>query len=231
MYGFIATKEVGVSLRKHLTMKKIIYTLIAILIFTYTSFSQSHYTFIDFKDAKRPAIQTEFAYDDKTVSNAIDEKLTKMGYKGKETKGYMVYKGVMLPELGNQPYDLYFSVDRKSRKDKDNAVVNMLVSTGNERFVSDTSDSRVINNAKSYLDNLLPSIAAYDLQQQVNAQQDAVTKAEKKYKSLQNDADDLQKKKKKLEQQMEDNIKAQKEQQAEIENQRKLFETLKARQK
>ena len=212
-------------------MKKIISTLAAILFFNITVSSQAHYVFINFKEVQKPAIQNEFSYPEKTVSSAIDDKLTKMGYKSKDIKGYSMYKSVVLPELGNQPYDLYFKTDRKSRKDKDNTVVSMLVSSGNENFISDSSDSRTMNNAKNFLDNLMPSVAAYDLQQQINAQGDVVTKAEKKYKSLQNDGDDLQKKKRKLEQQIEDNIKAQKDQQAEIENQKKLFDAIKARQK
>jgi len=212
-------------------MKKIIYTLFALLFFNIAGYSQARYTFIEFRDAQKPGIQSEFSYPDKTVTDAIEDKLSKMGYKGKETKGYTVYKGVMLPEFGSQPYDLYFKVDRKSRKDKDLSVVNMLISSGNENFVSDTSDSRTINNGKNFLDNLMPSIAAYDLQQQVNAQADVLKKAEKKYQSLQDDADDLQKKRKKLDQQRQDNLKAQKDQQAEIEKQRQLFESIKARQK
>ncbi|MDB5223709.1 MAG: hypothetical protein JWN83_2376 [Chitinophagaceae bacterium] len=212
-------------------MKKLMYTLIAILFFNITVYCQAHYVFIDFKDAQRPAIQNEFSFSDKTVSDAIEDKLGKMGYKGKDNKGYTVYKGVVLPELGGRPYDLYFKADKRSRKDKDNTVLSMLISSGNENFISDVSDSLAINNAKNFLNNLLPAITAYDFQQQVNAQQDAVTKAEKKYKSLQDDADDLQKKKKKLEQQIEDNLKAQKDQQAEIEKQRQLFETIKSRQK
>ena len=212
-------------------MKKTVYTIAALLLFNIAVNSQARYVFIDFKDAQKPAVQSEFAFSDKMVSDAIEDKLTKMGYKGKDTKGYTVYKGVMLPELGAQAYDLYFKVDRKSRKEKDNAVVSMLVSTGNENFISDTSDSKTINNAKRFLDNLLPTVTAYDLQQQIKTQQDIVTKAEKKYKSLQNDADDLQKRKRKLEQQIEDNLKAQKDQQAEMEKQRQLYETIKARQR
>ena len=211
-------------------MKKLIYTVVA-FIFFHTAHSQARYTFIEFRDAQKPGIQTEFSYPDKTVTDAIEEKLSKMGYKGKDTKGYTVYKGVVLPELGSQPYDLYFKVDRKSRKDKDVSVVNMLISNGNENFISDTSDSRTINNGKSFLDNLMPSIAAYDLQQQVNNQAEALKKAEKKYQSLQDDADDLQKKRKKIEQQIEENLNAQKEQRAEVEKQRQLFESIKARQK
>ena len=212
-------------------MKKIFYTLTAFLFFNISVFAQSQYVFIDFKDARRPGIQNEYPYPEKTVSNAIEDKLKKLGYKSKDSKGYTIYKGVMLPELGNQPYDLYFKIDRKSKKDKDVAVVNMLVSLGNEIFISDSSDSRVISNAKTFLDNLIPSIAAYDLQQQISNQQDAVSKAEKKYKSLQNNADDLQKKKKRIEQDIEDNTKDQKNQQNEIDTQKQLLEGLRAKQK
>jgi len=212
-------------------MKKIIYTIISVLIFNFTVSSQARYVFIDFKNAQKPAIQNEYSFEEKTVSKAIDDKLNKMGYRGKGVKGYTMYRGVMLPELGNQPYDLYFKVDKKSKKDKDNAVVNMLISTGNENFISDTANSTTINNAKTFLDNLMPAVAAYDLQQQINTQEDAIKKAEKKYKNLQNDADDLQKRKHKIEQQLEDNLKDQKDQLAEIEKQKQIFEALKGRQK
>ncbi len=116
-------------------------------------------------------------------------------------------------------------------EEDDNAVVNMLISSGNENFVSDSSDVTTINNAKIFLDNLMPAVAAFDLQQQISAQQEALKKAERKYKNLQDDADDFQKKKKKIEQQIEDNQKDQKDQQAEIEKQRQLLEALKGRQK
>lgn len=212
-------------------MKKFLYTLTVILFINITAFSQARYVFIEFKDAQKPAVQNEFSFPDKTVSYAIEDKLGKMGYKGNDTKGYTMYKGVRLDELGNQPYDLYFKTERKSRKDKDNTVVSMLISPGNEVFVSDASDSGVISNGKKFLDNLLPAVEAYDLQQQVVAQQDAVAKAEKKYKNLQDDADDLQKKKKKLEDQIQDNLKEQKNQLSEIEKQKQLFESIKAKQK
>jgi hypothetical protein len=211
-------------------MKKIISLFTFVLVYNY-SFCQSRYVFIDFKDGQKPAIQNEFSFADKTVEGAIDARLAKMGYKGKESKGYTVYRGVKLSELGNQPYDLYFKVERKSRKDKDVAVVNMLISNGNEVFVSDQADSITIRRGKTFLDNFRPDIEAFDLQQQVNDQQEAVTKAEKKYKSLQDDADDLQKKKSKLEQQIDDNLKAQKDQKAEIEKQKQLFELIKGKQK
>ena len=48
-------------------------------------------------------------------------------------------------------------------------------------------------------------------------------KAEKKYKNLLDDADDLQKRKRKIEQQIDDNFKDQKNQQSEVDKQRQIF--------
>lgn len=208
-----------------------VYALLAAVLLNLSLQGQARYVFIDFKDSQKPGLQTEFSFSDKTVADAIDAKLSKLGYKGRDTKGYTMYKGVQLSELGNQPYDLYFKVERKSRKDRDAAVVNMLISNGNEVFVSDATDSATIGRGKRYLNSLLPDVEAWDLQQQLNDQLAEVGKSEKKYKSLQDDLDDLQKKKKKLEDQIQDNLKAQKDQQAEIEKQKQLYESLKAKQK
>lgn len=209
-------------------MKKIIFTLAVILFFN-TSFSQARYVFIDFKDGQKPAVVNEFSYPENTVSKAIRDKMEKSGYKGKDSKGFTMYKNVSLPELGGGTYDVYFKVDRKSKKEKDMSAVTMLVSRGNENYITEADDAQTISNAKSFLDNLIPNVQAFDLEQQIKAQEDAVKKAEKKYKSLLDDADDLQKRKRKIEQQIEDNIKDQKNQQSEIEKQRQIFETLKAK--
>ncbi|MBA3674355.1 MAG: hypothetical protein H0W75_05250 [Chitinophagaceae bacterium] len=212
-------------------MKKYIYTIAALLLFHTNLFSQARYVFIDFKDGQKPALQNDVSYSEKVVSGAIKTKLGKMGYKGKESKGFDVYRGVTLPELGAGTYDLYFKVDRKSKKEKDISTVTMLISRGNEVYITEAEDSQTINNAKSFLDNLFVSAAAYSLDQEIASQLDAVNKAEKKYKNLIDDADDLQKRKRKIEQQIEDNLKDQKNQQAEIEKQKQFLETLKARKK
>ena len=209
-------------------MKKLIYTLIATLLFNTTVNAQARYVFIDFKDGQRPAIVNEFSYPENTVEKAIRDKMEKSGFKGKDSKGYTMYKNVSLPELGTGTYDVYFKVDKK-KKEKDMSEVTMLVSRGNEVYISEADDAQTISNAKAYLDNLIPNVQAFDLEQQIKDQQETVNKAEKKYKNLLDDADDLQKKKRKIEQQIEDNYKDQKDQQAEIEKQKQIFETLKSK--
>ena len=43
-------------------MKKLIYTLIATILFNITVSSQARYVFIDFKDGQKPGIQNEVPY-------------------------------------------------------------------------------------------------------------------------------------------------------------------------
>lgn len=212
-------------------MNKIIYTLIAVLFFNIALVAQARYAFINFKDGQRPAIVNEYSYPENTVSKAIRDKMEKAGFKGKDSKGFTMYKNVSLSELGTAMYDVYFKVDRKSKKEKDMSEVTMLLSNGNENYITEANDAQTISNAKSFLNNLIPNVQAFDLEQQIAAQEDAVKKSEKKYKNLLDDADDLQKRKRKIEEQIEDNFKDQKNQKEEIEKQKQIFESLKAKRK
>ncbi|MBA2562572.1 MAG: hypothetical protein H0V14_06595 [Chitinophagaceae bacterium] len=208
-------------------MSKLLFSFLFTALINVASFAQSRYVFIKFKDAQRPSVVHEFSFPEKTVAKAIDDKMEKLGYKGKESKGFVVYKGVTLSELGNQPLDMYFKVDGK----RENTTVNLMMSKGNENFVTELDDASTINNAKSFMDSLALGIEAYDLEQQIANQENDLKKAEKKYQNLVNDADDLQKAKRKIENNIEENLKDQKNQEAEIEKQRQISETLKSKRK
>src|SRR5450432_2799696 len=120
-------------------MRNYLCTLVALICMN-AAFSQAQYKFIDFKDAQKPAIVYDLTYPEKTVDGALSDKLGKLGYKGKESKGFTMYRSVSLPELGAGNYDLYFAMDKRSKKEKDITTVTMLISTGNENFVSDSSN-------------------------------------------------------------------------------------------
>ena len=212
-------------------MKKLTTCLFFIAFISSVSFGQSRYVFIDFKDAQKPAVANEYPYPEKTVTNAINDKMEKLGYKGKDSKGFIIYKGVTLSQLGSQSYDLYFKIDRKSRRDKENTSVNLLLAKGNEIFITEADDASTINNAKAFMDDLNIMIEAYDLEQQIVSQERDLNKAQKKYQNMLDDADKLQKSKRKIEKDIEDNLKDQKNQQAEVEKQKQIFETLKGKRK
>ncbi len=211
-------------------MNKISLLFVAVL-FAFAGIAQSRTTTVEFQKINRQAIINEFPFAEKTTRNAIDEKFEKMGYKGKDVKGYVVYRGVSLANIGPDSYDLYFMVDRKSKKEKDIAVVTMLISKGFDSFLSDSTGTNVMNNGKRYLDSLISVIAAYDLELQIKDQEDALKSNEKKAANLIGDGEDLQKEKQKIERKIEENIKNQASQKLEVEKQKQILDVLKAKRK
>ena len=157
--------------------------IISFIVFTAAFFAaaaQSRIVTVEYQKINRQAVVNEIPFPEKTIRDAINNKMELLGYKGKDSKGYTVYKSVRMPELGNDAYDLYFMADRKSRREKENSTLTLMLSKGFDSFVADSSDSNLMNNAKKYLDSITNVIAAYDLEQQIIAQEDAVKKADKK---------------------------------------------------
>ena len=194
-------------------------------------FAQTRSTEVDYQKQSRPALVNDVPFPSATIEKAIEDTFSKMGYKSINSKGYTVYKGVRLPQLGTDSYDVYFMVDKKSRKDKENSTVTMMVTKGFDAFVSRSSDAAVFERSQTYLDSLRNMIAIYDLEQQITAQQEEVKKADKKSADLEDEAKSLEKKKRKLEEDISDNDKARNNQEKEIEKQKQILEVLKGKRK
>lgn len=211
-------------------MKKITAFIFLCCLYTMVT-AQSSIETVSYLKTDRQAVVNEISFPEKTIMNAIDNKMEQMGYKGKSTKGFTVYKGVRMADLGTGEYDLYFSADRKSRRNKDNSTLTLMISTGNEIFATEKNNAGLMDNAKKYLNGISNMIEAYDLEQQVLEQQDVVTKSDKKFNSLVDDGKSLEKKRKDVEKDIEDNKKDQEKQLADIEKQKLLLETLKGKRK
>jgi hypothetical protein len=193
--------------------------------------AQSRTETVEYLKMNREAIVTEIPFSEKTIAAAIQDTLQKLGYKGKESKDFMVYKAVMLPVFGKRSYDLYFSIERKSKKEKESSVVTLLVARDFDNFITMKSDPDVMDNAKTYMDSLRNIVAVYDLEQQIIAQEDVVKKSEKKLQGLIDDGEDYEKAKKKLEDKIDTNKKDRAKQKSDNELESKVLETLKARRK
>lgn len=207
------------------TMKRIL--VLFFLLAGYAGMGQSKVSKVEYQKVGREAIVHELPFEEDMVTKAIQDTLEKLGYKGKESKGFVVYKAVKLAALGSGAYDLYFAVDKKSRKEKSSSHVTMMISTGFEEFVTEKSHPELVHNAKAYMDNLRHTVALYDHNVQIAEQEEAIRKVEKKIEDLAEEAQDLQKKKKKLEKEIDDNNKEQADQQKELEKQRQILSTLK----
>lgn len=200
------------------------------------SFAQSPMkTTANYNGQKYPCYIIEYNLPPEETQNVIVEKLRSEGYNADKSKGFLVYRNVRLKDLNSQdPQDVLFKVERKSRKEKDKSIVTMI--TAKSGLISD--DKVKGGKSVAYTEPSLNSIAfiksfqnAIDLQTfnlAVSAQEDEVTNAEKKLKRLQSDQQKLEKKIKDNQNDLEQNKKDQVKQKDEIERQKSLLEEKKA---
>lgn len=211
-------------------MKKIVLLGIAFVLYT-AAIAQARLVTSEYQKTPQPGIEYDVPFPEKTVSKAIDDYFEKLGYKGKDTKGFLTFKGVRMPELGPDTYDLYFKTDRKSKKEKDATTVTLLISSGYEKFIGDTTNATLIGNGKTYLEGLTDKVAAYDLSEQIADQDGVVKKASNNLNNAISTGEDLQKKKSKIENDIEENLKKQATLKAESEKQQLILQTLKDKRK
>lgn len=161
----------------------------------------------------------------------VEERFGKLGYKSRESNGYYTFKGARIKEIGSDSYDFYFKTDRKNRRDKDNTTLTMLISSGYEKFIGDTTNASVISNAKSFLNSQVNGTADFDLDLQIAAQEELLKKADKSLAGMVEDGQGLSKKREKIETDIQENLKKQETQKAEAEKQLLIFNTLKEKRK
>jgi hypothetical protein len=179
----------------------------------------------------------DYNYPPESVEAAIVQKMESMGYKAKEEKGlfnkdkgFMVFKSAFIPDISASSMDYIVKVERKSRKEKDESVVYMIImKDGNN--AKDGFQAENVGSAKRFLNDLLPNVEASHLEFQIRAQEEVVVKAEKKLKNLQNDKKDMEEKIRKLQDDIKTNEKNQVNTEQEISNQKTALEALKGKRK
>jgi hypothetical protein len=217
-------------------MKKQYMLIIALATSMITARAQSSYTTIQYNKNMQPALVLELPYTTNDVEGTILEKLKQIGYnpetqghlfwKKNKTDGFYVFNNVVLPSLSTQKLDMYFKVVKKNNEEKNNSTLYLLVSTGNENFASPAGDTTLWNSSKMFLNGFIEKTVAYNLEQNITAQENTVKASQKKLATLQKDEKDLSEKIKRYQNDLGNNQNNQKDQQQDIENQQKLLESL-----
>ena len=217
---------------QRLRMKKILLPLFLIIFINHAFAQDITEGKVDYQKKEQAALLVELPYPPGVVEDAIKDYLNKRGLKANSAKGYSVFKGTKLDSLSGEDHDLYFKVERKSRRDKDASVVYMFVTKPNEnpaeRLPAETSG---LSSARSFLSRMMPSVEAYYLEMEIGSQEGEIKKAEKKYERLADDESDMQKKLKKLQDNIEDNKKEQERQKQEIEKQKSILDNMRNKRK
>ncbi|HEX2606529.1 MAG TPA: hypothetical protein VHK91_04080 [Flavisolibacter sp.] len=194
--------------------------------------AQSVATTVNFNKTDRPALLLLIPFKETIAEGAIVDNLKKTGYdpqtkgslfwKNNKSNGFLFYKGVT---LNNQVVDLYFKIDPAGTSKDEQSNIYLLVSKGEERFVSSESDPTLYNAAQVFLNNFVAQTASYKLNKDIDAQEASLKEAEKKLSGLQNEEKDLEKKLQQLQEDLKKNKTLQENQQKVIENNKsKLLE-------
>jgi hypothetical protein len=211
-------------------MKKQIYTLLSFLLVTIFANAQA-YGELEWQKKKIPAMITEVPYPASVTEDAIRQKFSQMGYSAKESKSVYTYKGIRIPEISDETFDVLLKVERKSRKEKDESNVYFIISRGYENYVKGTDDPVFISKVKQYCLGFIPLAEAQALEVEIKDQEDKVKSTEKKLKDYEDESGSLDKRIKKLQNDIEENKKNIEKQKGEVENQKKALDVLRARRK
>jgi hypothetical protein len=157
-----------------------------------------------FNKLPQTAVQYNFAFSDKAVENGLANRLGAYG-KPKKNKEYLVYRNVNIPEISTTPVTLYFNVDRKSKKDNNNAVLTLLLSNEFDQFYSKENHAALFNNALQYMNGFEAPVTAASLELNIQAQDENAQKSDKKLKKLRDEAISLEKDMKRLEEKIAQN--------------------------
>ncbi|MEK7225697.1 MAG: hypothetical protein AAB221_08440 [Bacteroidota bacterium] len=180
-------------------MKKIILLLTTAISVSAASVAQSYEDNIQYDKKKQQAIAINYNYAAQAVENAFVEKMAKLGFKAKEEKGllnkdrgFIVFKNAYVADISTDRMDYIIKVERKSRKESDESVMYMIMIKDGENAMIKMGAENT-GKAKLLLNNMLPEIEAANLELQIKAQEEVVSKAEKKLKDLKEDQASLEK--------------------------------------
>jgi hypothetical protein len=204
-----------------------------------TASSQATFTTITIDKKVQPGLVLELPNNTDVAEGTILQKLKETGYspetKGKlfwkknKLDGFYVFNGIQLPALDNQKLDMYFKVEPKSKTQKDQSIIYLLVSKGYDNFISPEADTATFLAATAFLDGFVASTESYRLNLDIEEQEKVVKKAEKKLADLQDDDKTLGKKIEDLQADQRNNKNDQAMQEKEIANQKTKLEELKSK--
>jgi hypothetical protein len=204
-------------------MKKILLSVIVTAI-SYLSFGQVYDGTVSYNKKEQPAVISDYKFPQETVEKALREKLQSLGLKVKSSRGFLIASSSVISNIAAIPMDYAFKIDRKSKKEKDITTVFMVMTVGD---VNNTPDNS--SNAKTFLSDLAPAVDATNIDNMVSDQYTTLTKAQKKYKSLQDDQTSLEKKIRSLQDDLASNAKDQANQLLEVQRQQDILTTWKAK--
>lgn len=218
-------------------MKKLFFLLLA-AVTAHFAMAQAYTSTASYNKAVKPALALQLPYSEKMDEKFILDNLKKTGYdvetkgilfwKQNKKNGFYFFKDVMLNGMST-PLDLYFNVQQDSRKNKEQSTIYLLLSKGDENFLSPADDSIAYAAAKNFLNSFVGATATYKLDIDIAGQEKAVHDAENKLQKLQSDEQDMNRKIEELQKSIRANKSNQEDQKRKIESEKQKLAALKSK--
>ena len=174
-------------------MKKFLFIILMTLGFA--AFAQTAQTTqVEYNKTQVPGVSIAIAgYDIAFIQNALIQRFEKdAGLKGTNSKEFRVYLSQNYPDFGTLNYDIYTLVKKATKKDSF-ITVYLLVSKGNNNFVSQNMDGEFTDKMKEFLTNFVTYLKDFERIQKMDKLSGNINQLEKEYSTLVKDRDKLQK--------------------------------------
>ncbi len=164
--------------------------------------AQTSSTTVQYNNVMRSALSIELANNIADVEGTILQNLHSAGYdpettgslfwKNNKKEGFYIFNNVSLSLPGNRKIDMYFKIVPKNKLEINNSMVYLLLTTGNENFISPESDPELWAGAEIFLQGLSASTTAFSLEQDISKQETLVRDSRKTMASLEKDGQSLE---------------------------------------
>jgi len=192
-------------------MKKLMtLTVLALFLFCAQGFAQR--VSERSEDLKRLGNQPAFAMDldhpARTVEKVLGQRLRNDGLRrGRSSRGAVKHERVTYLPIFEGPIDLYTKVTGNRRR----STVFIFVSRGYENFVTSSTDPIIGANVTEFLNSLVEDVQAYEIRNQISAQERVVRRAQRDHDNLVRDQERRQERMARDAQRSETNLNTQRE--------------------
>ena len=205
-------------------MRKIFLFITVAFVLPLLSIGQAADTLTYFNQQTLAASVAHYNYSAEEINGALEKKFiaAKFPKASKSKDGYMLYKGVSMPEISTVKLDFYSKVVPNGA----NSSLYIILSKGYDNYISKSSDPEIIANTLNFLNGFNRNAAAYRYGVAVENQNLVIKDVEKKIKKSEAEKESIEKEKSKIQSKIGDIKQKADGLKIEHENQQKSLEIL-----
>jgi hypothetical protein len=173
--------------------KNLLLSVSVLIVFTNLN-AQSYKSSLSFQKNIYTVAAIQVPVEEGVATDAVKDYMSRKGFKDSHLKDFIVFRSILLDSSSGLISDAYFTIERKSRSEKDISTISLLSIKKGETVSPATVTDSSLKSSLLYLDSLKHFVLSYSLKQDIKAQQKAVDKIKSNLVSLKNDSGDIAKK-------------------------------------